>query len=280
MRLLRGELLKLIKRPATRITLIILLALILLIYLASAASFRALTDNPTAPNAAQSRAGIKLFLTFPGAYATVISFIAGLGGLLAVGYGAAAAGADWGWGMVKVAVGRGESRTRYFLAKLIAVLLLAWLGLLIAFLVGVIAAFVGATVAGIDTSGISDSSVVRVLPEQLLRAGWGMAEEATIGFAIATFARSQLAGLGAGIALFFVEGFASLFLADIVKYFPFAVAQSALRITQGGGGAGNGGGALTVPALDPNFSLLLVTIYLVVAAVAAVVYVERAEITG
>ena len=280
MRLLRGELRKLIKRPATRITLIILLALILLIYLASAASFRALTDNPTAPNAAQSRAGIKLFLTFPGAYATVIAFIAGLGGLLAVGYGAAAAGADWGWGMVKVAVARGESRTRYFLAKLVAVLLLAWLGLLIAFVVGVIAAFVGATVAGIDTSGISDSSVVGVLPEQLLRAGWGMAEEATIGFAIATFARSQLAGLGAGIALFFVEGFASLFLADIVKYFPFAVAQSALRITQGGAGAGNGGGGLTVPPLDPNFSLLLVTIYLVVAAVAAVVFVERAEITG
>jgi hypothetical protein len=278
MRLLRGELRKLIKRPASRITLIILLALILLIYLAAAASFKALADNPTAPNAAQSRAGIKLLLTFPGAYASIIGFIAGLGGLLAIGYGASAAGADWGWGMVKVAVARGESRTRYFLAKLVAVLLLVWLGMLIAYVLGVIAALLGAVIAGIDTSGVSDSSVLGRLPEQLLRAGWGVAEEATIGFAIATFARSQLAGLGAGIALYFVEGFASLFLADIVKYMPFSVAQSALRVTEGG--AGNGGGALTVPPLDPNFSLLLVTVYLVVAAVAAVVFVERAEITG
>jgi hypothetical protein len=278
MRLLRGELRKLIKRPASRITLIILLALIVVIYVASAASFKALTDNPTAPNAAESRAGIKLFLTFPGAYATVIAFIAGLGGLLAVAYGASAAGADWGWGMVKVAVARGESRSRYFLAKLVAVLLLVWIGVLIAFVVGVIAAFVGASIAGIDTSGISDSSVVGVLPEQLLRAGWGVAEETAIGFAIATFARSQLAGLGAGIALYFVELFASAFLADIVKYFPFAVAQSALRITQAG--AGNGGGAITVSRLDPNLSLVLVTVYLVVATVAAAVYVERAEITG
>ena len=278
MRLLRGELRKLIKRPATRITLIILLALIVVIYVASAASFKALTDNPTAPNAAETRAGIKLFLTFPGAYATVIAFIAGLGGLLAVGYGASASGADWGWGMVKVAVARGESRTRYFLAKLVAVLLLVWLGMLIAFVVGVVAALVGATIAGIDTSGISDTSVVRILPEQLLRAGWGIAEETAIGFAIATFARSQLAGLGAGIALYFVEAFASAFLADIVKYFPFAVAQSALRVTQAA--AGTGGGAFTVSRLDPNFSLVLVTVYLVVAAVATVVIVERAEITG
>jgi hypothetical protein len=278
MRLLRGELRKLIKRPASRITLIILLALIVVIYVASAASFKALTDNPTAPNAAESRAGIKLFLTFPGAYATVIAFIAGLGGLLAVGYGASAAGADWGWGMVKVAVGRGESRSRYFLTKLVAVLLLVWLGVLIAFVVGVIAAVVGATIAGIDTSGISDSSVVGVLPEQLLRACWGVAEETAIGFAIATFARSQLAGLGAGIALYFVELFASGFLADIVKYFPFAVAQSALRVTQAA--AGNGGGAFTVSRLDPNLSLVLVTVYLVIAAAATALIVERAEITG
>jgi hypothetical protein len=276
MRLLGGELRKLIKRPASAVTLILLLVIIVLIYVLAAVSLRAITDNPTAPNAAQSRAGIRLFLTFPGAYTTIIAFIAGLGGLLAVAYGASAAGADWGWGMVKVAVARGESRARYFLAKLAAVLLLVWLGVLIAFVLGVVAAFVGATIAGIDTSGVSDSSVIGSLPEHLLRACWGVAEEASIGFAIATFARSQLAGLGAGIALYFVELFASAFLADIVKYFPFAVAQSALRIAQ----PGNGSGALTVPPLDPNVSLLLVTVYFVIAALATVVIVERAEITG
>ncbi len=278
MRLLRGELRKLIKRPASRIVLILQLAIILVIYLSVAASFKALSDTPTAPNAEQSRAGIKLLLTFPGAYAGVIGLITGLGGLLAVGYGASAAGADWGWGMVKVAIARGESRTRYILAKLVAVLLLVGLGVLISFVVGVVAAIVASAIAGIDLSGVSDSSVIGVLPEQLLRGFWGIAEEAAIGFAIATFARSQLAGLGAGIALYFVEQFSTLFLPDIVRYFPFHVATSALRMTTTVG-AGGGGASLVAP-LDPNFALLLVTIYLLVAAAASALIVERAEITG
>ena len=278
MRLLRGELRKLVKRPASRITLILQLAIILIIYLSVAASFKALADNASTPNAEQSRVGIKLLLTFPGAYAGVIGLITGLGGLLAIGYGASAAGADWGWGMVKVAIARGESRSRYILAKLVAVLLLIGLGVLISFVVGVVAAVVAAAVAGISLSGVSDSSVVSTLPEQLLRGWWGIAEEATIGFAIATFARSQLAGLGAGIALYFVEQFSTLFLPDVVRYLPFHVASSALRVTTSV--AGNGNGASLIPPLDPNFALLLVTIYLLVAAAAAALIVERAEITG
>jgi hypothetical protein len=274
MRLLRGELLKLVKRPASRITLILQLAIILVIYLSVAASYKTLTET-TAPNADESRAGIRLLLTFPGAYAGVIGLITGLGGLLAIGFGASVAGADWGWGMVKVAVARGESRSRYILAKLVAVLLLVGLGVLISFVVGVVAALVAALVAGINTSGLSDGTVVSRLPEQLARGWWGMAEQATIGFAIATFARSQLAGLGAGIALYFVEQFSTLFLPDIVRYLPFHVASSALRLSTG---------ALDPPgatgALDPTLSLALVSIYLVVAAAAAALIVERAEVTG
>ena len=122
MRLLRGELRKLIKRPASRITLILQLAIIARhLLLRRQRSFKAIATDSTAPNAEQSRAGIKLLLTFPGAYAGVIGLITGLGGLLAIGYGASAAGADWGWGMVEVAIARGESRSRYILAKLVAV---------------------------------------------------------------------------------------------------------------------------------------------------------------
>jgi ABC-type transport system involved in multi-copper enzyme maturation permease subunit len=256
--------------------LIIQLALILLIYLAVSASYKTIAETG-APNAEQSRQGIRLLLTFPGAYAGVISFITGLGGLLAIAYGASAAGADWGWGMVKVAVARGESRSRYILSKLVAVLLMIAVGFLIAYAVGVLAAIVAALIAGIDVSGLSDSSVVGRLPEQLVRGWWGIAEEATIGFAIATVARSQLAGLGAGIALYFVEQFSTIFLPDVVRYLPFHVASSALRVTTGTGGPGGGGGG---NPLDPNASVVLVTVYLVVAAVASALIVERSEITG
>ena len=277
MRLLRGELRKLIRRPASRITLIIQVGIIVLIYVAVAASFRTLSQTTTT-NAEQSRAGIRLLLTFPGAYAGVIGLITQLGGLLAIGYGASAAGADWGWGMVKVAVARGESRSRYILAKLVAVLLMIGVGMIISFLIGVLVAIIAALIAGIDLSGIGDGSVVGQLPEQMLRGWWGIAEEATIGFAIATFARSQLAGLGAGIALYFVESFSTLFLPDVVRYLPFHVAASALRLTAVGGGGGGGGGGST--ALDPGLSLVLVTVYLVIAAIASAVIIERAEISG
>jgi hypothetical protein len=276
MRLLRGEIRKLARRPAAFVTLGIQLAIVALIYIAVAVSY---VHGPTTGEGggAAARVGMRLLLTFPGAYAGSLGLVTGLGGLLALAFGGAAAGADWGWGMVKVAVARGESRTRYVLAKLLAVELFVALGLAIAFAVSVVAALAAATYAGIPTSGLTDSEVLGELPEQLARGYLGMAEQTAIGFAIATVARSQLAGLGAGIALYFVEQFATIFLADLVKYFPFHVAQSSLRLTFAG--SGGGGGGLTSP-LDPGLSVALVLAYLVVAAMVSVVVVERAEISG
>ena len=58
-----------------------------------------------------------------------------------------------------------------------------------------------------------------------------------IGFAVATLARSQLAGIGIGIALYFGEAFAGIFLADIVRYLPFSAAGSAVGIGEAFGDA-------------------------------------------
>ncbi|HEY5628843.1 MAG TPA: hypothetical protein VIR16_04970 [Candidatus Limnocylindrales bacterium] len=275
MRLLRGEIRKLAKRPAAFVTLGIQLAIIALIYLAVALRYGQTVGGGGGESEA-GRLGMRLLLTFPGAYAGALGLVTGLGGLLALAFGGAAAGADWGWGMVKVAVARGESRARYVLAKLVGVELFVAIGFAIAIVVAIGAAFLAATYAGLPTSGVSDSEVLGKLPEQLVRGFLGMAEQAAIGFAIATVARSQLAGLGAGIALYFVEQFASVFLADLVKYFPFHVAQASLRLTVPGGG---GGGGLTTP-LDPDLSLALVVTYLVVAAAIAALFVERSEISG
>ena len=45
---------------------------------------------------------------------------------------------------------------------------------------------------------------------------------AAFGYAIATVARSQLAGIAVGVGLFFAEGIAGLFLPDVFKWFPFS----------------------------------------------------------
>ena len=57
-----------------------------------------------------------------------------------------------------------------------------------------------------------------------------MAEQGALGFAIATLARSQLAGIGVGIGVYFGEQFASIFLPDIVKYLPFNAASAVVAV--------------------------------------------------
>jgi hypothetical protein len=129
---------------------------------------------------------------------------------------------------------------------------------------------------------LDDQATLRDLPGQLWRGYLGIAEQASIGFAIATLARSQLAGLGAGIAIYFAEQFATIFLPDVVKYLPFHVATAALGLSGGiaaGGGGGGGAGSGFTP-LDQPTAFLLVIAYLVGGAVVSAVFVERAEISG
>ena len=263
MRLFVSGLRKLVRRPASWVTLGVLLAMLALIYLAVGATAGGREAGPEG----------RLLLTFPDAYRLLLSFILGLGGLLAVIYAAAVAGSEWGWGTLKNAVARGESRSRYMLVTFASVALLSGVGLLIAFLVGVVMAFVGASLAGVATSGAGDSTAVGALPDQLARGWLAIVEEGALGFAIATIARSQLAGIGAGIAVFFGEQFASLFLPDIVKYLPFNAANALVA-----GGSAEGGGI--VRSLPADTALLVVLAWLLASLVVAALVTERAEIGG
>ena len=269
MRLFVADLRKLIRRPASVITLALLIGLLALIFLAVGATARQ-------ASAEEGGAAALLLLTFPGAYTLIISFILGLGGLFAVIYGAAIAGSEWNWGTLKTAVARGESRTRYQLSMFAAVALLIGIGLLVAFAAGVVVAVIGAGLAGVSTAGISDATAIGRLPELLGRAWLAVIEEGAIGFAIATLARSQLAGIGAGIGLYFGEQFASIFLPNIVQYLPFDAANAIVAVSDEG--FGGGGGLAT--RLDPNTALLVVIAWLVGSLVVASLFTERAEISG
>ena len=109
--------------------------------------------------------------------------------------------------------------------------------------------------------------------------GWiTIVEEGALGFAIATLARSQLAGIGAGIAFYFGEAFAGVFLPDIVKYGPFSVASASLGTS--GGFGGGGGGEPAIGALSQETAFLLVGVWLVGALLVAALVTDRAEITG
>jgi ABC-type transport system involved in multi-copper enzyme maturation permease subunit len=266
MRIFVAGLRKLIGRPASFVTVGLLVGLLALIEIASAT---------VAQRSESPRAALAL-VTFPGAYDLILSFMFGLGGLFAVIYGAAISGSEWSWGTLKNAVARGESRTRYMVGTFAAIALMVAVGLAITFALGVIVAVIGAAIANVSTAGLTDSATLTRLPAMAGRGWFAVVEQAALGFAIATLARSQLAGIGAGIAFYFGEGFASIFLPDIVKYMPFAVARAS--IDTGASGGGFGGGQVT--ALPPDTALLLVAIWLFGSLLVTVLFTERAEITG
>jgi ABC-2 type transport system permease protein len=268
MRIFAAGFRKLARRPATWVTFGLLVGLLALIYIAVGATARQQTNG---------QQGL-LLVTFPGAYTLLLSFILGLGGLFAMIYGAAIAGSEWSWGTLKNAVARGESRTRYVLSTFAAIAVMVAIGLAITFVLGVGIALVGASIAGVSTSGLTDADTLARLPALAWRGWFSVVEQAALGFAIATLTRSQLAGIGAGIAFYFGEGFASIFLPDIVKYMPFAVARAAVDTGPGGGFEGGGNGL--TQALTPDTALLLVAAWLVGSLVVAVGFTERAEITG
>src|SRR5947209_2006014 len=136
----------------------------------------------------------------------------------------------------------------------LAVAILTVFGFLLVYLTGVVAAFIGATIGGVPTDGISDTATLSALPNKLVRGFVALSAEGAIGFAIATLARSQLAGIGVGIALYFGGTFLALFLPGIVKWLPFNAATAVV----GGTGGFGGGGGFQIQQLEPNVALVVV----------------------
>jgi ABC-type transport system involved in multi-copper enzyme maturation permease subunit len=260
---------KLIGRPASFVSVGLLLGLLALILIAAAT---------VQGNGGRGAANARLLITFPGAYDLVLSFMFGFGGLIAVLYGAAIAGSEWSWGTLKNAVARGESRTRYVLGTFGAIVVLIGVGLALTFGLGIGIAVFAANVAGVSTAGVSDADTLNRLPAMAARGWFAVVEQASLGYAIATLARSQLAGIGAGIAFYFGESFATLFFPDVIKYMPFAVARAS--IDTGGSAFGGGGNNPITDPLAPDTALILVGVWLVGALLVTVLYTERAEITG
>ena len=266
MRLFVAGLRKLVRRPASYVSVGLLAGLLSLILIAVGATAKQTAERPNG-------AAALLLVTFPQAYTLILSFILGLGGLIAVIYGAAVAGSEWNWGTLKAAVARGESRSRYALLTFASVALLIGVGLVLAFLVGTLMAVVGASLAGISTSGLSNSDALGRLPDQFGRSWIAVVEEGALGFTVATLARSQLAGIGAGIALYFGEQFASIFLPDIVKYLPFNAATAVVE------NAGTGGGGI-IQRLEPGLALWVVLAWLFGSLFVAALFTDRADISG
>jgi hypothetical protein len=269
-RLLVANLRKLRTRPVTWITLVLFIAFDALVVFSIVIGTRFSADPTT---------GIQMrqYLTFPSAYELTLARLLGVGGMLAAAFAAAVGGSEWGWGTLKAAIARGESRSRLTLFGFLAVAVVACLGLLAVYAVGVALTALAALVTGVDISGLADTSALLGLPEPYARACVGLALSAAIGYAVATVARSQMAGIVIAIGLYFVEGLAGIFAPHVFKWFPFTASSAVVRSVDPGTVPVGG---LELAVLDPPVALVVTIAWLVVFLGGAAIYTERAEIGG
>lgn len=271
MRLFRSQVRRLARRPATLVTYLLLIGLVLLVMLAVTVAAQQALDP-------QSALASRLILSFPGAWTLTLTMTVGIGGLLALTFGAAIAGSEWAWGTLKSAIARGEGRAWYVLTAIAGTVVMAWLGTLLAYLAGVAGAAAGATVISAPHDLAPDAAVIGHVAGLLARAALAIAMDVAIGFAVASIAKSQLAGIGAGIGLYIGEGIIGAFLPGVVKWAPFAAASAMMA----GGAPGLGGAAVGSSSgrLDGDVAIVVTGVWLVLALAVAAVWTERSEIGG
>ncbi len=272
MALLRVSLMKLVRRPATWIVFLILAALIAVVFLSLGATAGSMDASMT------DELQIRVLLDFPTAYTIVAGFVLAFGGLLGVAYGAAIIGADWAWGTIRAIVARGESRVRYTLVTFLAITIVIGVGITVASVIGVGSAIAGAEIAGLGSEGATDADTLLTLPDLLLRTWLGVTQAAAIGFAIAMLFKSQLAGIGAGLAFYFAEQFLQLVpgLRDVLVYFPFSVSGAVIGTTEAFEADTSFG---EFPVLAADTAVVWSVGYLVIALTIATFAAWRAQIT-
>jgi ABC-type transport system involved in multi-copper enzyme maturation permease subunit len=261
-------------RTATLVSVLIAAALVALEFVLVGVSYR---SAPT--NSGIDKPTITWLLSFPGAFDAVISIIFAFFGLIALIYVATAAGSEWSWGTLKVAVTRGQSRWQYTVATFASLAIVLLVGMLITFLAGVVAVFIGASLAGLPLGNPLDPSALGGVFVKLVRCWIALTGLTSVGYAVAMVAKSQMAGIGTVIGYFIASIFAPALLPDIVKeifkYLPFSAAGDSIGIA-----SPQTSGSPSVVGLDPNVALLITIGWLIGCLAVASISVERAEISG
>jgi len=260
MTMLHAALLKLGRRPATRITFLILVALLLVIYISLAASTEVIEAE------GETGALAEIF-AYPGAYGQLGSMLMTFAALAAAAYAGTIAGSEWSWGAFRVAVARGESRVRYVLVTFVALALVALAGFVVLFAFGSLVSYVIGGLMGLASGDPFADGVLATIPAIALGGWWVVVMSAAIAFAVGFATRSAVMGTVAVVAIYFGEQMAAIVVpADVLRYLPIGAGTELVRAA-----------ASTATRGDIGPSLAAVTAYLVAALAGAALVARRAE---
>ena len=201
------EWLKLLKRPMTWIIFLFLVPGTAGIMGLSYVSV--LFSGMDSENRALNLQGIML----PGGIMNSLDIAGALGGILMVVLAAALIGSEYGWGTIRPLVGSGASRSKVFLAKLIALIEAVITFVILGIAAGCLASLALTWFEGNPiTLGTVDAAWVLDLGLSIARTTFVIFVGATIAFSVAYVTRSLAAGIGIGIGWMILEQLLSLFL--------------------------------------------------------------------
>jgi ABC-type transport system involved in multi-copper enzyme maturation permease subunit len=268
------ERLKILKRPMTWITFLIIVA-----GTAAIVFIAYLTIHASDVKPAEKASRIADF-TWPTGITRSFDIGGFLGQILLVVVAASLVGSEYGWGTIRVMVGTGASRTKLLLAKLIAVSLAAIIFLLGAAAAGSLASLIN-TVAGGHTLtlGTVNGAWWGDLALMILRSWFALWVMVVLAFSIASVTRSVAAGIAVGIGWPFLEQILAALLGlvgnigDEIRKWLISTNTNAL-VTR------NGFGHHTVDSGTPGawHAFLVLLVYAVVLLVISFVVFQRRDI--
>ncbi len=270
------ERMKIVKRPMTWITFLILIGGVAAIVLLAYLSIHAARLTP-----AQKTSRLNNFILPTG---ITRSFEIGgfLGQILLVVVAASLVGSEYGWGTIRVMVGTGARRTKLLVAKLIAVTQTTVVYLLGAALAGSAASLI-VTVAGGHTLtlGTVNGAWWGDLGLMILRSFFVLWVMVVLAFSIASVTRSVAAGIAVGIGWPFLEQILAALLGllgnigDEVRKWLISTNTSAL--TQR-----NGFGHQSIASGTPGawHAFLVLLVYCVVLLAIAIIAFRRRDIAS
>jgi hypothetical protein len=262
MRRPEASLLKLVRRPATRRTALVLAAALTFIYLSLGMSTRAAPD-------AETRAALEPMLAFPDAYTGLASMLLMFAGIAGAAYAGTVAASEWSWNTFRAALARGESRVLYVVGLFVAIALLTLVAWLAIYVLGICMILVAGAIAGIpagDPLVLTDPAAV---PALVACGGWALLMQVGIGFGVSFISRSAVAGVAVVVGLIFVEQFAAV--ASIpVELLRFAPVTAGASLVAAAGG--------TAEDASVWMPLVVTTVYLLLPIGLAAAVARRAQV--
>jgi ABC-2 type transport system permease protein len=259
--LLRAEIFKAVRRPATWVMLVILAVIVGAFYgIVALAVDDAATDESLRPDAIINNG-----------YAIGAS----VASILVIVFGAQLMGSEYGWGTIRALASRASGRTALIVAKLLTLAGYTLLTLLVTGVAAIGFALLASSLVGNDTSLTGDDWVAfaQALGRWMLSNG----VYALLALVVTILTRSTAAGIAIGIALSFLETLIFSLLASIADVFD-RIQEYFLGYNVQGLAAATTDGA--TEGFDITKGVIVVSVWLVGLLALTLVIFQRRDITS